>query len=93
MTEMITIKDVMDVLLVGRTTAYRIAKRIGFTRVSRGAIRIDKDAFQAYLKTNHEQDSKHDQKLLEPWRRDNALREAKEHAAIALQKIEEATRL
>lgn len=87
MTEMITIKDVMDRLQIGRTTAYRIAKRVGFTRVSRGAIRIDSVAFESYLATKYEQE------VVEPWRRDNALREAKEHAVAALQKIEEAARL
>jgi hypothetical protein len=87
MTEMITIKDVMDRLQIGRTTAYRVAKRVGFTRVSRGAIRIKTEEFESYLATKHEQE------IDEPWRRDNALREAKEHAVAALQKIEEAARL
>lgn len=38
--EMLTINDLMALLKVSKTTAHRIAKQIGVTRVAKGAIRV-----------------------------------------------------
>ena len=85
MNEYLTIQDLMREFSVGRTTAYRIAAAVGFTRIARGAIRVDRDAVKAYMAGRTEPQGS-------PARK-SALAEAKRLAQAALRKIEEAEQL